>query len=162
MSKNSKKPVAIAVGAALVGGLALAGSAFSMQPLAQGYALGTAAHDHGDKGEGKCGEGRCGMEKMDTDGDGRLSRAEFDAVHEGKAEKFAMIDADGDGFISAEEAKAHHEAKAGEGKCGEGKCGGDKSDAEHAGSGHAGSEHGGAEKADMEGKCGEGKCGGGI
>ena len=147
MSKNHKKPVAIAVGAALVGGLALAGSAFSMQPLAQGYALGAAEHDHGDRGEGKCGEGRCGMEKMDTDGDGRLSRAEFDAVHADKAGKFAEIDTDGDGFISTEEAKAHHE-----GKCGEGRCGGDKS--------HAG--HAGADKAGMEGKCGEGKCGGGI
>lgn len=161
MNKNSKKPVAIAVGAALVGGLALAGSAFSMQPLAQGYALGAGQPHHGDhKSEGKCGEGRCGMEKMDTDGDGRLSRAEFDAAHEGEAAMFAMIDADGDGFISAEEAKAHHEAKAGEGKCGEGKCGegkcgGDKSDADHA-------DHTGAGKADMEGKCGEGKCGGGI
>jgi uncharacterized low-complexity protein len=161
MSKNSKKPVAIAVGAALVGGLALAGSAFSMQPLAQGYALGAGQPHHGDhKSEGKCGEGRCGMEKMDTDGDGRLSRAEFDAGHEGMAEMFAMIDADSDGFITAEEAKAHHEAKAaegkcGEGKCGEGKCGGDKSHADHA-------DHTGAGKAGMEGKCGEGKCGGGI
>jgi uncharacterized low-complexity protein len=159
MNKNSKKPVAIAVGAALVGGLALAGSAFSMQPLAQGYALGAGQPHHGDhKAEGKGGEGRCGMQKMDTDGDGRISRAEFEARHEGKAEKFAGIDANGDGFIDAAEMKAHHEAKVAEGKCGEGKCGGDKSDAGHAG--HA--EHAGSEKADMEGKCGEGKCGGSI
>lgn len=162
MSNNSRKPVAIAVGAALAGGLALAGSAFSMQPLAQGYALGAGQPHHGDhKAEGKCGEGRCGMAKMDTDGDGRISRAEFEARHEGKAEKFAGIDANGDGFIDASEMKAHHEAKAaegkcGEGKCGEGKCGGDKSgDAQDGHEGHAD-----ADKAGMEGKCGEGKCGG--
>jgi uncharacterized low-complexity protein len=154
MDKNSKKPVAIAVGAALVGGLALAGSAFSMQPLAQGYALGADQPHHGDHtSEGKCGEGRCGLEKMDTDGDGRISRAEFEAMHEGKAGKFAGIDANGDGFIDAAEMKAHHESKAAEGKCGEGKCGGDRSDDGHEG-------HADADKAGMEGKCGEGKCGG--
>jgi uncharacterized low-complexity protein len=158
MNKNSHKPVVLAVGAALAGGLALSGNAFSIEPLAQGYALGAAMH--GEHAEGKCGEGRCGMEKLDTDGDGRISRAEFEAAHEGKADKFAEIDADGDGFISTEEAKAHHEGKCGEGKCGEGKCGegkcgGDKADGDHA-------DHAGAGKSGMEGKCGEGKCGGGV
>jgi uncharacterized low-complexity protein len=159
MSNNSRKPVAIAVGAALVGGLALAGSAFSMQPLVQGYALGADQPHHGDhQSEGKCGEGRCGMEKMDTDGDGRISRAEFEAMHEGNAEKFAGIDANGDGFIDAAEMKAHHEAKAAEGKCGEGKCGEGKCGGDRSGDDHEG--HADADKADMEGKCGEGKCGG--
>lgn len=85
--------------------------------------------------EGKCGEGQCGMAKMDTDKDGKLSRAEFAAAHGGKDDKFASHDINKDGFISADEMKAAHE-----GKCGEGKCGGDK--------------------AQAEGKCGEGKCGG--
>ena len=71
------------------------------------------------------------MAKMDTDKDGRLSRAEFDAAHKGSEETFASHDGDGDGFISQAEMDAHHAAKkdakdskaAGEGKCGEGKCG---------------------------------------
>ena len=141
MSKSSTKPVAAALGAAIAG-LARSGSAFAMQPLAQGYMLGAAAgdaHDHeageGKCGEGKCGEGKCGMAKMDTDQDGRLSQAEFAAAHDGDTSRFAAHDPDGDGFISAEEMAAHHAKKAeatpaddkaamGEGKCGEGKCGG--------------------------------------
>jgi len=137
MNKPNAKPVAVALGAAIAG-LALSGSAFSMQPLAQGYMLGAsaAAHDHaeGKCGEGKCGEGRCGMEKMDTDQDGRLSPEEFAATHDGDTSRFSAHDGDGDGFITAEEMAAHHaekaeakaagEGKCGEGKCGEGKCGG--------------------------------------
>ena len=66
-----------------------------------------------------------------------LSRAEFDAAHKGKEEKFASHDLDGDGFITQAEMDKHHadmkakgdgkataEGKCGEGKCGEGKCGG--------------------------------------
>jgi len=87
--------------------------------------------------EGKCGEGTCGFAKMDTDKDGKISKAEFAAAHGGKDDKFAGHDTNKDGFISADEFKAAHE-----GKCGEGKCGGDKP------------------KAQSEGKCGEGKCGG--
>lgn len=92
--------------------------------------------------EGKCGEGTCGFAKMDTDKDGKISKAEFAAAHGGKDDKFAGHDTNKDGFISADEFKAAHEGKCGEGKCGEGKCGGDKP------------------KAQSEGKCGEGKCGG--
>jgi uncharacterized low-complexity protein len=128
MSKQTRKPVVAAVGVALVGGLALSG-AFAMDSLTQGYALGM--HNHGGEeakgAEGKCGEGRCGMDKMDTDGDGRLSQAEFAAKHEGKTDAFAGMDTDGDGFISGAEMDAHHaagEKESMEGKCGEGKCGG--------------------------------------
>ena len=77
------------------------------------------------------------MAKMDTDKDGRLSRAEFDAAHKGSEEKFGEHDLDGDGFITQAEMDKHHanmkakggdkakaEGKCGEGKCGEGKCGG--------------------------------------
>lgn len=126
MSKHARTPVTIAVGAALVGGLALASSAFAMQPLAQGYALGATMNEHGGEkaSEGKCGEGRCGMAKMDSDQDGRISSTEFATAHDGDASKFAAHDPDGDGFITAAEMEAQHAAKtAGEGKCGEGKCG---------------------------------------
>lgn len=135
MNPSSRKPVAIALGTALAG-LTLSGSAFAMQPLVQGYMLSaqdaqaTAAKAH----EGKCGEGKCGMQNADTDKDGRISQAEFDAAHPDKAGKFAQIDTNKDGYIDAEEHKAHRADKAkdkagaghkaGEGKCGEGKCGG--------------------------------------
>ena len=169
---TTKKPVAIAVSAALASGLLLSGSAFASTPLVQGYLLGADAagtkaaegNCGGDKAaeakcgadkgaEGKCGEGTCGMAKMDTDKDGKLSRAEFAAAHSGKDDKFAAHDGNKDGFISAEEMKAAHEGscgadkKAAEGKCGEGKCGGDKP---------------AADTKAAEGKCGEGKCGGSM
>jgi uncharacterized low-complexity protein len=135
MSKQINKPLALAVGAALVGGLALSASSFAMTDLASGYAVSAAAHA-GE--EGKCGEGKCGMDTMDTDKDGKISSAEYGAAHKGDTSKFASHDTDSDGFISAAEMKAHME-----GKCGAEKAG-TKSD----------------KKADMEGKCGEGKCGG--
>ena len=72
MSKQSSKPVSLAVTAVLVGGLGLSASAFAMSDLAQGYLLG--AGEATKAGEGKAGEGKCGMAKMDTDKDGRISR----------------------------------------------------------------------------------------
>jgi uncharacterized low-complexity protein len=145
---NNKKPVTVAIGAALAGGLVLSGSTFAMQPLAQGYMLAAASVAGDDKA---AAEGSCGMEKMDSDKDGRISKGEFAVAHDNDDSKFAAHDPDSDGFISAEEMKAHHAAKAGEGKCGEGKCGGDMKQA-----GDAKVE---GAKADAEGKCGEGKCG---
>jgi uncharacterized low-complexity protein len=184
---NTKKPVALAVSAALVGGLLLSGSAFASTQLAQGYLLGadTAAKGAegncggksgeascgGDKkaGEAKCGEGKCGMDKMDSDKDGKISKAEYAAAHKDGKGNFAKHDTNKDGFISANEMKATHEGKcgegkcggekkAGEGKCGEGKCGGEKK----AGEGKCGEGKCGGEKKAGEGKCGEGKCGGSI
>ena len=87
-----QKPVALAVCTALAGGVALAGSAFAMTPLAQGYLLGAQQAQTADKAadaakdaEGSCGadmkrrgqsgEGMCGMDKMDTDKDGKISKA---------------------------------------------------------------------------------------
>ena len=126
MSKRTNPP---AVAMPLVGGLPLTGSAYAMEPLAQGYLL--AAGETAKAGEGKCGEGKCGLAKADTDKDGKVSQAEFTAAHPDKAAKFAEIDTNKDGFIDAAEHKAHAgakgaEGKCGEGKCGEGKCGGDK------------------------------------
>ena len=136
MSKQTHKPFALAVGAALVGGVVLSSSAFAMTDLATGYmvAAGEAKTAEGKCGEGKCGEGKCGLAFMDTDKDGKVSSAEFGAAHDGDTAKFAAHDTNADGFISAEELKGDHDkaatdkpadTKAGmEGKCGEGKCGG--------------------------------------
>ena len=55
--------------------------------------------------EGK-GPGRF-FEKLDTDKDGKISKAESAAAEE---RRFKEMDADGDGFITKEEAKAHHDA----------------------------------------------------
>lgn len=46
------------------------------------------------------------MEKVDTDDNGAISKAEFMAKHE---EKFGMMDADGNGELSSEELNAAHE-----------------------------------------------------
>lgn len=138
MSRSMKTP---ALAAAIGGSLILAGGTFAATPLVKGYMLGADAAAAADKAkEGGCGgkhaEGGCGMARMDTDKDGRISRAEFAAAHKGDDSRFAAHDADGDGFVSSEEMKAHHEAphdagnaekpaaKMAEGKCGEGKCGG--------------------------------------
>lgn len=138
MSKSPGKPVALAVATAL-GGLALSGAAFSMTPLAGGYMLaaqeaGTAQAAADDPA--KAGEGRCGMARVDSDGDGRISAAEFSAAHPEKDPSyFTGMDTNGDGFVDSAEHDAHHAAKkagdagkadksAHEGKCGEGKCGG--------------------------------------
>jgi len=145
MTQN-RKPVALAIGATLAGGLMLSGSAFASTQLAQGYLLGAQEAGSADKaGEGSCGadkakEGKCGVAAMDSDKDGKVSRAEFDAAHADKAGMFDEIDTNRDGFMDAEESKAHHE----------GRCGSDKK-AEGDGS---------TDKSGMEGKCGEGKCGG--
>ena len=57
------------------------------------------------------------MRMADTDRDGRISRAEFMAAHDGDASKFAMHDANNDGFISTDEMK-HHKMGMGKGKKG--------------------------------------------
>ncbi len=46
------------------------------------------------------------LEMMDTDKDGKVSKAEWQAHHD---KKFAEIDADNDGSIVAAEIKAHHQ-----------------------------------------------------
>jgi Ca2+-binding EF-hand superfamily protein len=48
------------------------------------------------------------LKKLDTDGDGRISRAEAQAAPR-LAEHFDEIDANKDGFLTAEELKAAHE-----------------------------------------------------
>lgn len=71
--------------------LFLAAVAVSVLSIASGAVM---AEHHGDYKKGKM------MEKVDTNGDGMVSKAEFMAKHEGK---FAEMDADGDGNLSKEE-----------------------------------------------------------
>ncbi len=79
MKTTLKRPMALAIGAAIVSSMAMpsvthAGS-FSATDLGQGYAQ-LAAEDtsSGDKGnegkgnEGKCGEGKCGADKKGEEG----------------------------------------------------------------------------------------------
>ena len=154
---RSKKPMLSAT--ALAGGLILAGSTFAATPLAQGYMLGAQSTPAASKAAdatcgskhagGNCGgmmrghEGGCGMAMMDTNKDGKVTRAEFDATHAGM---FTRIDTNKDGAIDEAEMKAHRQTMMGGPKAGEGKCG----------EGMGGAS---ADKKPAEGKCGEGKCG---
>jgi uncharacterized low-complexity protein len=106
-NSNTRKPLAIAAGAALVTSLASASAVnaaenpFAITELPGGYMV---ADSHM---EGKCGEGKCGGDKKE--GEGKCG--------EGKC---------GGAAKSAEEGKCGGAKKEGEGKCGEGKCGGAK------------------------------------
>ena len=117
MSKTHNKPLAQVIGTAVATGTLVAGSMFSMQAMASGYASTDASSIAAEGkcgGEGKCGEGKCGGDKAKRDAaSGQAS---------GKRQ-FAAHDTDGDGFISQAELDAHHAKKSAEGKCGEGKCG---------------------------------------
>jgi hypothetical protein len=60
-------------------------------------------HEDGDHKKGQKGKM---FEKLDADGDGTVTKAEFLSVHE---EHFAKMDADGDGSITKEESEAARE-----------------------------------------------------
>ena len=177
---NHRKPMSLAISAAIASSSLAAGSLFSMDALAHGY-LQDAGKTKPAATEGKCGEGKCGaammggkdakpaaaatpapakpmhtFEGLDSDKDGRISRTEFAAAHGGKDDKFAGIDTNHDGFISKQEFDAHHAAM--QKGMAEGKCGGDT---KAAGAG-ADTKAAGSEGKCGEGKCGEGKCGGSM
>ena len=106
--KSTKKPLAIALGAAFITSLAAAPAAnaaenpFAMSELSSGYMVAEMA-------EGKCGEGK--MDKEGKCGEGKMDK-------EGKC---------GEGKCGGDKAGAEGGDKAkAEGKCGEGKCGGEK------------------------------------
>ena len=116
-------PLSLVLGAAFATSLAAGGAyandnPFGQNELSGGYMVAQMA-------EGKCGamkgkEGMCGMKKLDADGDGKITREEFDKQH---AAMFEKMDANKDGVIDADEM-----AKMREGMCGgkahmEGKCG---------------------------------------
>jgi uncharacterized low-complexity protein len=138
--KTTLKPLAVAVGAALVTSLAAttpasaAENPFAMSELSSGYLVAEMAEGKCGAGmkmdkEGKCGaqqkavkEGKCGMENLDADGDGNVTREEFMQGHAGM---FSKLDANGDGVLDADEQGAGMKMMQ-EGKCGEGKCGASK------------------------------------
>jgi uncharacterized low-complexity protein len=120
--KDTLKPVAAAIGAALVGTLSAgvvsaAENPFGLQQLDSGYMQLAASDTEGKCGgampaEGKCGgampaEGKCGGGMAAEGADETATEVAGDAAAEGAT-------AEGSG------------EKATEGKCGEGKCGGKK------------------------------------
>lgn len=58
-----------------------------------------------ERGHGHHGHG---LERMDTDNDGRISRAEFDAGEKRKLD-FAAVDANKDGYLVRSELRAYHD-----------------------------------------------------
>ena len=108
MSRTTKNTIGL-LGAVLAGGMMLTGSAFASQPLTQGYLL-ASADQVVKTPEGKCGD--ASMAKTDSDGDGKVSRAEFLKV--APKSDFDKIDTNHDGFIDEQEAynnvKANFEA----------------------------------------------------
>src|SRR3546814_13306941 len=97
MTQN-RKPVALAIGATLAGGLMLSGSAFASTPLAQGYLLGAQEAGTADKAkEGSCGadkakDGKCGVAAMESDKHGKVTRGEYAATQADKAGRFDATD----------------------------------------------------------------------
>ncbi|GAB3094821.1 HvfA family oxazolone/thioamide-modified RiPP metallophore [Lysobacter terrae] len=116
MSRNTIRNTAGMLAIALAG-LTLAGSAFAVQPLSQGYKVAESKSTQGKApakaaavkktAEGKCGEGKCGdasFAKNDTNRDTFVSRAEFEVAAPGHEDLFKQFDANGDRKISEKEA----------------------------------------------------------
>lgn len=68
----------------------------AISALSIGSTAAIAGHHEGGEHKGKM------MERVDTDGDGKISKAEFMAKHESK---FMKMDVNGDGFLSKDEMK---------------------------------------------------------
>ncbi|MBS1201323.1 MAG: hypothetical protein H6R27_2001 [Proteobacteria bacterium] len=91
MMTTLKKPVALAIGAAIASSLAVTSvaqaKAFSATDLGQGYVqLAAEGSCGGDKGkEGKCGEGKCGADKKEGEkgAEGKCGEGKCGADHKG-------------------------------------------------------------------------------
>ncbi len=114
MAKTQLKPLALALGATLVAGMATTTMAatnavenpFVSETLESGYKV---------LAEGKCGEGKCGGKKAEGKcGEGKKAEGK---CGEGKKAEGKC----GEGKCGG---KAKSDTKKAEGKCGEGKCGG--------------------------------------
>lgn len=67
--------------------------------------------DAGAKGKGERPNPGAMFKKIDTDGDGRLSREEVNAAPAKRLQhNFNEIDTNGDGYLSKEEMRAYHQA----------------------------------------------------
>ena len=135
MSNKIVKPIAIALGAAFVGSLALTQSAqaatgFQITPLLAPYAAaGT---------EGKCGEGKCGMAAMDKNHDGKATKDEAMAAGWNETQ-FAAADTSHQGFLTQASFDAYHllnKSDGGAKKGKEGSCSADKKGKEGSCGGH--------------------------
>lgn len=74
-----------------------------------GVVMGATGIAHAEMQHGQHGQHGAKMfEKIDTDKDGAISKAESQAFHEAR---FAEMDANKDGKVTKEEGKAHHEKK---------------------------------------------------
>ncbi len=157
------KPLAIAVGTAIVTSLASVNTAtaaenpFAMTELSSGYMV-ASGHMEGKCGEGKCGgakataEGKCGEGKCGgakATAEGKCGEGKCGSAKDMKEGMCGMktLDADGDGSITKEEFMQGHEAMFG------------KMDKNSDGAIDA-DEKKACTKTMKEGKCGEGKCGG--
>ena len=156
-SNKTRKSVALAVGSALASGLTLTGSAFAMQPLAQGYLLGSSAVAvsrsvaEANCGAAKAAESNCGASKKAEHSCGAAKKQAEGKCGEGKC-GVAMMDTNKDGVVERSEFLAMHKDKG---------AMFDEMDSNHDGKVTA-AEHDAFMKTMSEGKCGEGKCGGAI
>jgi uncharacterized low-complexity protein len=118
MTKFSKKPLALALGAAFtLAGAGAQASVFQVSDLASGYMVAQATPATPAKpAEGKCGEGKCGAECVKKMSDKGMKESDAKA----KCDKMKSEGKCGEGKCGADKDKAK------EGKCGEGKCGGKK------------------------------------
>ncbi len=134
--KQVVKPIALAVGIALVGSFAAVEAAqadtgaspFAMTTLSVAYMRGAGegscgGDKGGDEAEGSCGgdkegEGSCGGDKAEGEG----KEAEGSCGGDKEAEGSCGGDKEAEGSCGGD--KAESEDKGEEGKCGEGTCGG--------------------------------------
>lgn len=105
--KNIRQPLVamITLGAALAMPMAFAQDAVTQAPPTSGAATSSTQQGYAQDATAEAPQAQQGQvtwADLDTDGDGRISRAEAAAL-EGLAQVFDDVDADGDGYVTPEE-----------------------------------------------------------